>query len=280
MKRQETIVQIKKIAIWIPLIIFLTWTLLPLIWSLSASFKPALELYKKPPSLIPRDFTWNSYIGVFTFQNFWVFLMNSFILAIGSTLITILVSSLAGYAFARYMFPLRNLLLMMVLIPRILPRSALVVPLYRLFAAIGILDTYLVLLLTYTATAVPMCAWILAGFFKGIPPSLEESAKLDGAGFFTVLYRIILPVALPGLISVIIVAGVQSWNEFPFVLAFTSSAALRTLPYQLFLMQDTMGIQDWSLINAFSIVTILPILIIFIVFQKRVINGIIGGAVK
>jgi ABC-type glycerol-3-phosphate transport system permease component len=154
------------------------------------------------------------------------------------------------------------------------------VPLYRLFAAIGILDTYTVLLISYTATAVPMATWILAGFFKDIPISLEESARLDGANLFTILYKIIIPIALPGLITVIIVAAVQSWNEFPFVLAFTNSARMRTLPYQLYLMQDALGIQDWSLINAFSMVTIIPIIFVFLMFQKRVINGLVGGAVK
>ncbi len=280
MKRLTPKNLLKTVLVWIPLGIFLFWTLLPLLWSLSASFKPVLELYQKPPRFIPRTFTLVSYQNVFAFQNFWIFLMNSVILAVGSTFITVVVSSLGGYAFARYLFPFRNLLLMMVLVPRILPRAALVVPLYRLFAFLGLLDTYTVLLISYTATAVPMCTWILAGFFKGIPPSLEESAKLDGASFLTILYRIILPVALPGLVSVIVVSAVQSWNEFPFVLAFTNSSSLRTLPYQLFLMQDTMGLQDWSLINAFSIVTILPILIIFVAFQKRVVTGMIGGAVK
>ncbi len=280
LKPRTTKQKLRSSLIWIPFMVFLVWTLLPLMWSLSASFKPVLELYQRPPSFIPRNFTWENFRNVFTYRNFWIFLANSIFLAVGSTLITIVVSTFAGYAFARYMFPLRHILLLAVLVPRILPRAALVVPLYRLFAAINILDTYTVLLISYTATAVPMSTWILAGFFKGIPISLEESARLDGANLMQIMYRIVLPVAIPGMITVVIVAAVQAWNEFPFVLAFTSSARMRTLPYQLYLMQDALGIQDWSLINAFSMVTIVPIVIVFLLFQKRVINGLVGGAVK
>lgn len=264
----------------LPLLLFLVWTLLPLIWSLSASFKPVLELYARPPTLIPREFTWASYQGVFAFPGFWRFLFNSIVLAIGSTLMAITVATLAAYAFARYAFPFRHLLLLAVLVPRIIPRAALVVPLYGLFANMGILDTYTVLLVSYTATAVPLATWILTGFIKGIPVSLEESARLDGANLFQVLYFIVLPMAWPGLVTVIVVAAVQSWNEFPFVLSFTNTSAMRTLPYQLYLLRDTLGIQDWSLINAFSIVTIVPIVTVFLIFQRRVISGLVGGSVK
>ncbi len=270
----------KKWLAWVPFLIFLVWTLLPLLWSFSSTFKTPLEIYQRPPSFLPNAFLVDSYRAVFQFPNFFTYLMNSVLLAIGSTLMAIAVSSLAGYAFARYAFRFRHVLLMIVLVPRILPRAALVVPLYQLFARIGILDTYAVLLISYTATAVPLATWILAGFFKGIPESLEESARLDGAGLIAILFRIVLPVALPGLITVIVVSAVQSWNEFPFVLAFTNSPRLRTLPYQLYLLRDTLGIEDWPLINAFSIVTIVPIVTVYLVFQNRVINGLVGGSTK
>lgn len=264
----------------LPVLIFLVWTLLPLTWSLSASFKPVLELYMRPPTLIPRDFTLANYQAVFAFAGFPRFFLNSVLLAVGSTVIAVTVSTLAAYAFARYAFAFRHLLLLAVLVPRIIPRAALVVPLYGLFANIGILDTYTVLLISYTATAVPLGTWILTGFIKGIPLSLEESARLDGANLLQILYYIVLPMAWPGLVTVIVVAAVQSWNEFPFVLSFTNTSEMRTLPYQLYLLRDSLGIQDWSLINAFSIVTIVPIVTVFLIFQRRVISGLVGGSIK
>lgn len=270
----------RNVLLALPLVLFVVWTIVPLAWSLSASFKPVLELYSRPPTLIPRDFTWVNYQNVFAFPGFWRFLGNSAFLAVGSTFFTVIVATLAGYAFARFAFPFRHVLLLMVLVPRIIPRASLVVPLYGLFATIGILDTYTVLLISYTATAVPLATWILAGFIKAIPPALEESARLDGANLFQVLYAIVLPMAWPGLVTVIVVAAVQSWNEFPFVLSFTNTSEMRTLPYQLYLLRDSLGIQDWSLINAFSIVTIVPIVTVFLFFQRRVISGLIGGAMK
>ena len=271
---------VREALLTLPVLVFLIWTLLPLTWSLSASFKPVLELYMRPPTLIPREFTLANYQGVFAFAGFPRFFLNSVVLAVGSTFMAVVVSTLAAYAFARYAFPFRHLLLLAVLVPRIIPRAALVVPLYGLFANMGILDTYTVLLISYTATAVPLATWILTGFIKGIPPSLEESARLDGANLFQVLYYIVLPMAWPGLVTVIVVAAVQSWNEFPFVLSFTNTADMRTLPYQLYLLRDSLGIQDWSLINAFSIVTIVPIVTVFLIFQRRVISGLVGGSIK
>ena len=279
-RRARTIRILRDALLALPLLLFLVWTLLPLTWSLSASFKPVLELYMRPPTLFPREFTWANYQAVFAFPGFPRFFLNSVFLAVGSTLMAITVSTLAAYAFARYAFPFRHLLLLSVLVPRIIPRAALVVPLYGLFANLGILDTYTVLLVSYTATAVPLATWILTGFIKGIPLSLEESARLDGANLFHVLYYIVLPMAWPGLVTVIVVAAVQSWNEFPFVLSFTNDATMRTLPYQLYLLRDSLGIQDWSLINAFSIVTIVPIVTVFLIFQRRVISGLVGGSIK
>lgn len=269
-----------KVGVFLPLLVFMVWTLLPLVWSLSASFKPVLELWRAPPTLIPRQFTWQNYINVFQFQYFWTVLMNSVYLALASTVITVAVSTLAGYSFARFTFPFKHVLLLAILVPRIIPRAALVVPLYRMFSAVGLLDTYTVLIISYAASAIPMSTWILSGFFESIPRSIEESARLDGARLPAIMTRILLPMALPGLITVIIVSTVMAWNEFPFVLAFTTSARMRTLPYQLFLMLDSLGLTDWSLMNAFTMVTVIPIVVVFLIFQRRVVKGLVGGAVK
>lgn len=266
--------------VWIPLVFFAIWTVLPLIWTISASFKPVLEVYETPPTIIPRDFTWEAYTKVFQFPGFSRYFLNSVILTLGSTFVTLIVSTLGGYAFARYAFWGRSLLLMVILVPRILPRAALIVPLYEIFASLGWLDSYQVLILTYASTAIPMATWILTGFFAQVPKDLEESANLDGATFLQTLIRIILPISLPGILTAVVVSVVQAWNEFPFVLAFTTSSSMRTLPYQLYMLRDTMGIQDWPMLNAFTIVTIIPILIVYLRFEKRIVSGILAGALK
>ncbi|MBU9710571.1 carbohydrate ABC transporter permease [Evansella tamaricis] len=264
----------------VPLAILTIWTILPLIWAFSASFKTPVEVYNTPPSLIPENFNFDNYLRVFQFPNFWTYLFNSTFLAITSTVLAVVVSILAGYAFARYAFKWRHILLLFILVPRILPRAALIVPLFTGMTAVGLYDTYLALILTYTASSVPLATWILAGFFKVIPKSLEEAAAIDGAKPWQVIWYVVIPISLPAIITVSIFSLREAWNEFPFALSLTSSSDMRTLPYQLFMLRDSVGIQEWPVVLAFAIVTILPLLILYLIFEKRVVNGIVSGAVK
>jgi ABC-type glycerol-3-phosphate transport system permease component len=262
------------------LLVLLIWSLFPILWSLSTSFKTPLEVYKVPPSLLPEDPNFSSYQKVFAYSGFWRFMLNSTILAVASTLLAVTVSILAGYAFARYTVKFRNLLLLAILIPRIFPRASLIIPLYRMAVSLGLLDTYFFLIITYAATAVPLATWILSGFFTTIPKALEEAASIDGAKPWQVILYVIVPLSLPGILTVSVFSLREAWNEFPFVLAFTTSSAMRTLPYQLYMLRDSMGIQDWPMLNAFTLVTILPILLLYLRFEKQVVSGIVSGAVK
>jgi ABC-type glycerol-3-phosphate transport system permease component len=170
--------------------------------------------------------------------------------------------------------------LLAILIPRIIPRASLIVPLYQLIEGLGLLNTYTALIVTYTSTAIPLGTWILIGFFGNVPPEIEDSAEIDGASVWQRIWRVIVPLALPGMVTVGVLSFRQAWNEFPFVLAFTTSQEMRTLPYQLFLLRDTMGIQDWPLINAFTIVTILPIVILYMLFERRIVSSLTSGSLK
>ncbi|GAE94374.1 sugar transporter membrane protein [Gracilibacillus boraciitolerans JCM 21714] len=253
---------------WVPLFVLLIWTITPLVWAVSASFKDAMEVYQTPVTLIPNHFNLDNYIRVFEYPNFWRYLFNSVFLAITTTIIAVVISILAGYAFARYAFRFRHILLIIILVPRIIPRASIIVPLFTGIAALGMLDSYLSLILTYTATAIPLATWILAGFFKVIPKALEEAAQIDGAKPWQIIWYVVIPISLPAIITVSIFSLREAWNEFPFVLAFTSSQEMRTLPYQLFMLKDSMGMQDWPMVLAFTIVTILPLLILYIIFEN------------
>lgn len=266
---------------WIVLMLVLfLWTMLPLLWSLSSSFKTPFEVYRIPPSIIPLAPTIGPYERVIFFEGFFRYFGNSVLLAVASTGLTLVVSVLAAYSFGRFLFRFRWVLLMLFLVPRILPRAALIVPLYSIFVDLGVLDTYAVLIVTYTATAVPLATWILVGFIGKVPQELEDSARIDGAGLMKMIFAVIVPVALPGILTALVVAVVQSWKEFPFVLAFTTSAEMRTLPYQLYLMRDALGLQDWPMVNAFTIVSVAPIVGLYLIFEKRVVSGILSGSVK
>lgn len=267
-----------RVFIWFALILLTIWAVLPIIWSFSASLKTPLTLYSS--GLIPESPTLDNYARVLTSDGFPTYLWNSLYLALASTAIALFISVLAAYGFARYAFAWRHILLLFILVPRILPRASLIIPLYDLVVGLNLLDTYTVLIITYCATAVPMATWILMGFFRAVPRELEEAAAIDGASLWQRIWLVVVPISLPGMLTAAVLSLREAWNEFPFVLAFTTSSELRTLPYQLFLMRDSMGIQDWPLINAFTITTIIPILVLYLIFERQIVAGLTSGAVK
>ena len=269
---------LRRRLIWIPIGLFVLWTAGPLTWVLLSSFKERGEVYNF--ALLPEAPTLQGYRNAIGVNGFFTFLSNSFFIATASTMIVLVVSTLAAYAVSRYVFPLRHTLLLFVLLPRLVPRISLIVPLYQLLLGVGLLNTRLALVVAYAASSVPLGTWILVGFFRGVPKEIEEAADVDGANTWQRITRIVLPLALPGLITVGVLAFRDAWNEFPFVLAFTTDASTRTLPYALFLLDDAIGIQDWPTINAFVLMTILPIVLLYLIFERRVVAGLTSGAVK
>lgn len=264
--------------IWVGVILLIVWTFLPLVWSITASFKTPNEVYTF--GILPEDPSADSYRDVFNSRNFWRYMYNSMFLAVISTFVSVTVSAFAAYAFARFAFRFRHTLLLLILLPRLIPRVSLIVPLYQLLLSLGLMNTRTALIVTYTASAIPLATWILVGFFAALPKDLEEAAAVDGASRFQQLWKIVLPLSVPGLVTVGVLAFRDSWNEFPFVLAFTSGADQRTLPYALFLLSDTVGLQNWPLVNAFALVTIIPILVLYLRFEKHIVSGLTSGAVK
>jgi ABC-type glycerol-3-phosphate transport system permease component len=270
----------KQYGVWLPLGVLFLWTVLPLIWLVSSTFKPPLELYDIPPHIIPQDFTVEAYGDVLGRERFFRFVGNSVFLAVTSTAVTLFLATLAAYGFARYAFRWRHVLLILILVPRILPRAGLIVPLYNFYVSVGLIDTYTGIIIAYVASAVPFSTWIFTGFIQGVPTEYEEAAMVDGASFWRKLWHVILPVALPGLVTITVVSFLMAWNEFPFVLAFTTSGDMRTLPYQLYLMQDTLGLMDWPQVNAFAVFTILPVLLLYLLFEKNIVQGLTAGSIK
>lgn len=262
------------------LALLVLWTIFPLIWAVTASFKSYAEVYRVPPSILPEQMELRAYQVVLESPNFYTYLGNSALVSVVSSLIAIVVSVLAGYAFARYDFRFKAILLLLILIPRIIPRASLIIPLFQMMSSLRMLDSYLALIVTYTATAIPLNIMVLSGYFSTIPRELEEAAAIDGAKPWQRLLYVVLPMAAPALITVTVMSLREGWNEFPFVLALTTSTRMRTLPYQLFLLRDSMGIEDWPVVLAFTFLTILPILVLYLIFQRKAVEGLVSGALK
>jgi len=275
-----TIVHVLRRVFWLALIILLIWSLGPLLWAIPATFKTYSELFRLPPKILPDNYSFVNYGRVLEFPMFWRIVYNSSVITMSSTILTLFLTILAGYGFSRHEFKFKSLLLMCIFIPRIIPRVSLIIPLFRVYAHLGLLNSHLGLIIAYSASSIPLAVWVITGFFKTIPLSLEESALVDGAKKWQVLWSIILPLSKPALITIAVFAIREGWNEFGFALAFNSQSYMRTLPVQLSMLKDGLKLEDWPLILSFTFFAISPLLVLYFIFQRTVVQGIVSGAVK
>jgi multiple sugar transport system permease protein len=251
----------------------------PAIWILFTSLKTESELLQFPITYIPRDPTLVNYYQAFTEKPLHLFILNSIIVAGASTLITVLVAALAAYALTRLKMPKRNLLMSILLAVSMFPLISLIVPLFQVMREIGLLNNYLSLILPYTVLSLPVCTLVMASFFQDISPDLEAAAMVDGCTRVQALFKIVLPLAAPGVFTAAILAFVNAWDEFLLALTFLSRESMRTLSVGITLYQGEFAF-PWPLISAALIVAIVPVCILIAVFQERVVGGLTAGGVK
>ena len=267
------------LLIGLPLAFLVIWTSVPILWAFMASLKEPLEIYESN-TFFPRSPSLEAYKTVLAIDGFGKWIFNSVLVTVVATIVPLILSILAAYGFARYFFRFRHILLLLYLVPRIIPRVSLIVPLNDLMSNLGLINTYWVLYITYIASAVPLSTWILVGFFKSVPKEIEESATIDGANMWNRLRYVILPIAWPGVVTAAVLCIREGWNEFAFVLALVTETGMRTLPYALYTLRDSMGVQNFAVYNAFTILTVLPLLIVYLLLERRVVESIVTGAVK
>lgn len=250
--------------------------LAPFLWSLSTSLKPKAEILRIPGSLLPSTFTLDNYAAVLGAE-FPRYLLNSAVVAFGTVAVVLAVSIHAGYAVARYEFRGKAAMLFLILAGMAMGELATVLPLYFFGSRIGLLDTYLMLILANSAFVAPLAIWFLQGYFRSIPPQIEEAALIDGTSRLGALYRIVVPSALPGLVTVSLISFVQSWNEFILALVLTSSGSMRTAPVGIHLFMTDYGV-EWGSLTAAGILTTLPVLLLFLLLQRHFVRGLTAGA--
>lgn len=253
--------------------------LAPLYWMVAASLTPPVDIADWPPHWFPTTPTLSNYRDAFATQGFAGYLRNSLIVSTASTALTLLVGSPAAYALARLRLPGRQVLLIGILGLTMFPSLAVLLPLFSILRALGWLNTYQALVFPYTAFNLPLTIWILTTFFQEIPRELEEAAEVDGAGVMTVLGRIVLPLAGPGLASAAILVFIACWTEFLFALTFNSSDTMRTLPVGIALFGGQFVV-PWGTIFAGSVIAVLPLVVLVVLFQRLMITGLTRGAVK
>jgi ABC-type glycerol-3-phosphate transport system permease component len=270
---------LRRIWIGIPLLALAVWTIYPVLMTLSISFKTKADV-SADPGLIPSNPTFDGYRSVLERQGFQDAFINSMVVGLGTALLTVVLAVPAAYAFARFRFRGRHLLLLFTLLPRLIPGLGLMVPLYRIAVALGAIDQLLTLIVAFTATVLPLAVWLFVGYFQQIPRELEEAANVDGASLFTRIRYVVLPLAFPAIITLGVLAFREAWNEFNLVLGLTSTPGSRTLPYELFLMTQTTGFQDNPGQAAFAIMTIIPFIFVYLRLERYVVSGLTSGALK
>jgi len=255
---------------------------LPLYHMIIVSLQPLAKLIGKGGfTLIPYDMTLENYRrAVFKSVSFLWFFKNSIFVAVASMALSISVSLPAGYSLARLKYPGKSFIDRWVLVLYIIPPIMLVIPIYILFLKAGLLDTYLSVILVHTLLSVPFNIWLLRGFFLGIPKELDEAALIDGAGYISVMCRIILPITAPGIVTAALFSFVASWEEFLFASVFLTSPSKQTLSIGLYTLFGTYGEVRWGQMMAAATIMAVPTIVLFLFFQRQFIRGLSAGAVK
>ena len=254
------------------------YCLLPFSWFILTSLKTPAELTAIPPVLMP-SVDWTSYRLVVEQHGLFRYFANSTIVAGGATLITIFVGSLAAYAIARFQVPWTNLYLLGLLAISMFPQIAIAGPVWRILNELGWLNTYEGLITAYVSLSLPLAIWILTTFFREVPSEIEEAALIDGCTRFQVLYKIILPLAAPGISTAALLVFIYAWNEFFFALIIMTDPASQTLPVGIALFPGEYTI-PWGEISAASTLATVPLIFLTLIFQRGIVRGLSAGAIK
>lgn len=257
---------------------------LPGLWIVLASFRPTVEIMAKPPVWIPQDLSLEAYVAMFSGVGqggipIVDYFRNSLIISVTSTVISLAIGMAGGYAFARYRFKAKSAIFLGLMLTRTVPGIALSLPLFFVYAKLGIIDTHFGMILVYVALNVPFTIWLIDGFFRQVPKDLAEAAQIDGCTRWQAFWQVEFPLAGPGIASAGIFAFLTSWNEFALASQLTRSINSKTLPVGLLDYTAEFTI-DWRGMCALAVVMIIPALVLTFIVQKHLVSGLTSGAVK
>lgn len=260
---------------------------LPVLWLVITSISPRAELLATPLHWIPQQPDVHNYVEILsptgqpsqTNRTFKASLQNSILVALSVTAISLILGSLAAYAMVRISFRFRTALLLLILATRMIPEVSLVIPLYVIASKLNLLNTPYVLIITYLSFALPFAIWLMAAFFETIPDELEDAARIDGCTRIGILFRIILPISTPGLVSTGLFVFLLAWDEFFFALIFTSTTAAKTIPVAIAEFTGRHA-TDFTGMMTGGVLAALPPLILALIFQRYIVRGLTAGSVK
>jgi ABC-type glycerol-3-phosphate transport system permease component len=252
---------------------------LPFLYMLSTSLKTQTYVLTIPPQFIPHPATVSNYHDAWSTDNFAQYFMNSVVVAVATTALSLLLSSMMAYAFSRFAFPGREILFKLLLLGLMIPAMMLIIPQFILAKYLGLIDSMAGLVVFYVGASLSLNTFLLRGFFQAIPIELEQAMQVDGAGAFTRYWRLILPLAKPALATATIFTFLGSWDEFAWALTIINTPSKRTLPLAIALFQGQNSTL-WGLVFAASIIAVVPVIVVFLLFQRYFVQGLTAGAVK
>jgi multiple sugar transport system permease protein len=261
------------------LALMVLWTAIPFYWMIATSLKHDKEIYGYEATLIPERPTLANYATLFRETPYMLYLRNSVVVAVGSTVLSMIIAVLGAYAIARLDFPGRALLARGLVFTYLVPTSLLFIPMFAMMSMLRLTDSLYGLTIAYLGFDVPFCTWLLMGYFKSVPVELEEAARVDGCNRVSALVRVVLPMSLPALVVVTFFSFTHAWNEFLYAHVFTSTTSARTVTTGLvnFMSQDVFF---WGPLMASTVMSALPPVLMFLVFQRWVVKGLTLGGVK
>ncbi|TDT33887.1 carbohydrate ABC transporter permease [Naumannella halotolerans] len=252
---------------------------LPILWMLSSSFKSNTEIFEQPPRLITENFSLDAYVTILTDPVKVRFFINSYVVAIAVSLLSLAVASFGAYALSRFEFPFKKQINVLIISVQAVPPITLLIPYFGLVVFLGIYNSYAGLILTYMVFVLPYAIIMLTGYFNTLPRELDEAVAVDGGGRVTTLVRILMPISLPGMVSVGVYTFMIAWNEYIFALTLTRTDDMRTVPIGIQLLMGQHS-YNWNEMMAMSVLGCIPVLILFLIFQRYFMSGMTAGAVK
>lgn len=254
-------------------------TIFPLVWLVLTSLRGSADIFAMPVRVFPESVTFGQYISVFSQYGLDDYLWNTVIVSVATVVLVILLGVPCAYAMSRFRLPGARVVLTILLIMRMIPVVALAIPLFAVFASIGLLDTLTALVLTHTAAKLPVAIWLLMGFIQDVPREVEESAQIDGAGTLRLLVQIVSPLIAPGIGATAVITFLFTWNDLLVALTLSSSEAAQTLPVGLTNFVSQFGI-DWGAMSAAGVLMVIPTLIFVWFAQGLLVKGLMSGAVR
>ncbi|WP_436925425.1 carbohydrate ABC transporter permease [Halosimplex amylolyticum] len=269
----------RALFVYLVLGLYFSFLLLPVVYMALVSFTTQEFLFS--PALIPSlgDLSLDNYATVLSQGEFQTYFVNSVIVSTSTTLTVLVVGIFAGYSMSRFEYPGRGGLLYAFLSTQMLPVVLILIPFYLLMFNLGLIDSLLGIIVAHSVIGIPLGTWLLKGYFDDIPESLDEAAKMDGCSEFDLLWRILVPLAMPGIAVAGFYTFILSWNDFLLVSVLSQTAATRTLPFGLQLFQSQNAVA-WNLLITAAVITMIPVILLFAVAQKWVVEGLASGGMK